>query len=142
MLVMEYVPNGDLYSLLEHRGRIKEEEAKKFFTQLLEGLDYCHSNNVAHRDIKPENILLDRGNNIKIADFGLSNLMEAGVFFRTACGSPDYAAPEVISGMRYAGPAVDVWSSGILLYALVSATLPFDEPNIPSLFNRIRNAKY
>lgn len=142
MLVMEYICNGDLYSFLEQRGRVQECEARKYFTQLLEALNYCHMNSVVHRDIKLENVLLDKDFNVKLADFGLSNLMEDGKFLKTSCGSPDYAAPEVISNTNYCGPPVDVWGCGVLLYALVSAALPFDEPNYADLFNCIRNADY
>lgn len=95
-----------------------------------------------HRDLKPENLLLDADNNVKIADFGLSNVMEDGDFLRTSCGSPNYAAPEVISGSLYAGPEVDVWSCGVILYALLCGSLPFDDESIPNLFKKIRGGMY
>ena len=97
---------------------------------------------VVHRDLKPENLLLDSELNVKIADFGLSNIMEDGDFLKTSCGSPNYAAPEVISGKLYAGPEVDVWSCGVILYALLCGRLPFDEENIPSLFRKIKEGIY
>ena len=92
-----------------------------------------------HRDLKPENLLLDEHNNIKIADFGLANWLEDGNFLDTSCGSPNYAAPEVISGRMYAGPEVDVWSCGVILYALLCGRLPFDDENIPALFRKIKS---
>ncbi|URE44609.1 SNF1-related protein kinase [Musa troglodytarum] len=106
--------------------------------QIISGVEYCHRNMVAHRDLKPENLLLDSKCNVKIADFGLSNVMRDGHFLKTSCGSPNYAAPEVISGKLYAGPEVDVWSCGVILYALLCGTLPFDDENIPNLFKKIK----
>lgn len=89
-----------------------------------------------------QNLLLDADNNIKIADFGLSNVAHDGDFLRTSCGSPNYAAPEVISGNLYAGPEVDVWSCGVILYALLCGTLPFDDESIPNLFKKIKSGMY
>ncbi|KAI8773283.1 5p-AMP-activated protein kinase catalytic subunit alpha-2-like isoform X1 [Biomphalaria glabrata] len=94
---------------------------------------------VVHRDLKPENLLLDSNTNVKIADFGLSNMMTDGEFLRTSCGSPNYAAPEVISGKLYAGPEVDIWSCGVILYALLCGTLPFDDEHVPTLFRKIKS---
>ncbi|GJM94972.1 hypothetical protein PR202_ga11660 [Eleusine coracana subsp. coracana] len=110
--------------------------------QIISGVEYCHRNMVVHRDLKPENLLLDSKWNIKIADFGLSNVMRDGHFLKTSCGSPNYAAPEVISGKLYAGPEVDVWSCGVILYALLCGTLPFDDENIPNLFKKIKGGIY
>lgn len=103
------------------------------------GIEYCHKEGIVHRDLKPENILLDENNNIKIADFGLANFLEDGNFLDTSCGSPNYAAPEVISGRMYAGPEVDIWSCGVILYALLCGRLPFDDENIPALFRKIKS---
>ncbi|GKV51419.1 hypothetical protein SLEP1_g58078 [Rubroshorea leprosula] len=108
------------------------------FELIISGVEYCHRNMVVHRDLKPENLLLDSKCNVKIADFGLSNVMRDGHFLKTSCGSPNYAAPEVISGKLYAGPEVDVWSCGVILYALLCGTLPFDDENIPNLFKKIK----
>lgn len=105
----------------------------------MSGVEYCHHHGIVHRDLKPENLLLDADNNIKLADFGLSNVMHDGYFLRSSCGSPNYAAPEVISGNLYAGAEVDVWSCGVILYALLCGTLPFDDESIPNLFKKIKS---
>ncbi|XP_065028502.1 SNF1-related protein kinase catalytic subunit alpha KIN10-like isoform X1 [Musa acuminata AAA Group] len=141
-VVMEYVKSGELFDYIVEKGRLQEDEARRFFQQIISGVEYCHRNMVAHRDLKPENLLLDSKCNVKIADFGLSNVMRDGHFLKTSCGSPNYAAPEVISGKLYAGPEVDVWSCGVILYALLCGTLPFDDENIPNLFKKIKSGIY
>lgn len=137
-VVMEYVKSGELFDYIVEKGRLVEDEARRFFQQIISGVEYCHRNMVVHRDLKPENLLLDSKMNVKIADFGLSNVMRDGHFLKTSCGSPNYAAPEVISGRLYAGPEVDVWSCGVILYALLCGSLPFDDENIPNLFKKIK----
>ncbi|KAG5552703.1 hypothetical protein RHGRI_010711 [Rhododendron griersonianum] len=112
------------------RRTINDSDAEK-------GVECCHHHMVVHRDLKPENLLLDSKHNIKIADFGLSNIMRDGHFLKTSCGSPNYAAPEVISNKLYAGPEVDVWSCGVILYALMCGRLPFDDDNLPGLYAKI-----
>ncbi len=109
---------------------------------MLCAVEYCHRHKVVHRDLKPENLLLDDNLNVKIADFGLSNIMTDGNFLKTSCGSPNYAAPEVISGKLYAGPEVDVWSCGVILYVLLVGRLPFDDEHIPTLFAKIGKGAY
>ncbi|KAM0923923.1 hypothetical protein ACQ4PT_005224 [Festuca glaucescens] len=141
-VVMEYVKSGELFDYIVEKGRLQEEEARRFFQQIISGVQYCHRNMVVHRDLKPENLLLDNNCDVKIADFGLSNVMRDGHFLKTSCGSPNYAAPEVISGKLYAGPEVDVWSCGVILYALLCGTLPFDDENIPNLFKKIKGGIY
>ncbi|GAB2227248.1 hypothetical protein Droror1_Dr00009061 [Drosera rotundifolia] len=141
-VVMEYVKSGELFDYIVEKGRLQEDEARNFFQQIISGVEYCHRNMVVHRDLKPENLLLDSNCNVKIADFGLSNIMRDGHFLKTSCGSPNYAAPEVISGKLYAGPEVDVWSCGVILYALLCGTLPFDDENIPNLFKKIKDGIY
>ncbi|CAI5499650.1 unnamed protein product [Closterium sp. Naga37s-1] len=181
-VIMEYVKCGELFDYIVEKGRLAEDEARRFFQQrgalpsqhggartgtscplalhspplfltfpfplrtlllqIISGVEYCHRNMVVHRDLKPENLLLDGKGNIKIADFGLSNVMRDGHFLKTSCGSPNYAAPEVISGKLYAGPEVDVWSAGVILYALLCGSLPFDDENIPSLFKKIKGGIY
>ncbi|KAK3090223.1 hypothetical protein FSP39_010184 [Pinctada imbricata] len=138
-MVMEYVAGGELFDYIVKHGKLKEPEARRFFQQIISGVDYCHRHMVVHRDLKPENLLLDSALNVKIADFGLSNMMHDGEFLRTSCGSPNYAAPEVISGKLYAGPEVDIWSCGVILYALLCGTLPFDDEHVPTLFRKIKS---
>eukprot|EP00978_Attheya_sp_CCMP212_P006168 scaffold13869_cov69-Attheya_sp.AAC.3 len=141
-LVNEYVSGGELFDYIVSKGRLSADEARNFFHQIVSGVEYCHFQKIVHRDLKPENLLLDSNLNIKIADFGLSNLMRDGDFLRTSCGSPNYAAPEVISGHLYAGPEVDVWSCGVILYALLCGSLPFDDESIPNLFRKIKSGMY
>ncbi|KAK1286529.1 SNF1-related protein kinase catalytic subunit alpha KIN10 [Acorus calamus] len=109
-VVMEYVKTGELFDYIVEKGRLQEDEARGFFQQIISGVEYCHRNMVVHRDLKPENLLLDSKRNVKIADFGLSNIMRDGHFLKTSCGSPNYAAPEVISGKLYAGPEGGIYT--------------------------------
>lgn len=135
-MVIEYA-GGELFDYIVKNGKMREEEARRFFQQIICAVEYCHRHKIVHRDLKPENLLLDEFMNVKIADFGLSNIMTDGNFLKTSCGSPNYAAPEVISGKLYAGPEVDVWSSGVILYVLLCGKLPFDDDYIPTLFKKI-----
>ncbi|XP_051501585.1 5'-AMP-activated protein kinase catalytic subunit alpha-2 isoform X2 [Myxocyprinus asiaticus] len=141
-MVMEYVSGGELFDYICKHGRVEDTEARRLFQQIISAVDYCHRHMVVHRDLKPENVLLDGNKNAKIADFGLSNMMSDGEFLRTSCGSPNYAAPEVISGRLYAGPEVDIWSCGVILYALLCGTLPFDDEHVPTLFKKIRGGVF
>ncbi|GJD12776.1 SNF1-related protein kinase catalytic subunit alpha KIN10 [Galdieria sulphuraria] len=141
-VVTEYISGGELFDFIVERGRLSEDEARKFFQQIISGVEYCHRHMVVHRDLKPENLLLDSNMHVKIADFGLSNILKDGQFLKTSCGSPNYAAPEVISGKLYAGPEVDIWSCGVIVYALLCGSLPFDDENIPNLFKKIRGGIY
>jgi 5'-AMP-activated protein kinase, catalytic alpha subunit len=142
LLAMEFLPGGELYNVIERNGKLPENQARVYFQQLIAGIDYIHQKGYSHRDLKPENILLDKDGYIKIGDFGLSNLMPVGDYLKTSCGSPNYAAPEVVSGTKYCGNEVDVWSLGVVLYCLVSGRLPFDESTIPALFNKIKAARF
>lgn len=135
-MVLEYAER-ELFDYLVKRGRCNDAEARKFFQQIICAVEYCHRHKIVHRDLKPENLLIDAEKNVKIADFGLSNIMTDGNFLKTSCGSPNYAAPEVISGKLYAGPEVDVWSCGVILYVLLVGRLPFDDDYIPALFKKI-----
>ncbi|KMP05768.1 carbon catabolite-derepressing protein kinase [Coccidioides immitis RMSCC 3703] len=136
VMVLEYAER-ELFDYLVSRGKCNDDEARTFFQQIICAVEYCHRHKIVHRDLKPENLLMDREKNVKIADFGLSNIMTDGNFLRTSCGSPNYAAPEVISGKLYAGPEVDVWSCGVILYVLLVGKLPFDDEYIPNLFRKI-----
>ncbi|CAN3372986.1 hypothetical protein DIURU_002876 [Diutina rugosa] len=141
IMVIEYA-GKELFDYIVQRGRMPEDEARRFFQQIIAAVEYCHRHKIVHRDLKPENLLLDDKLNVKIADFGLSNIMTDGNFLKTSCGSPNYAAPEVISGKLYAGPEVDVWSSGVILYVMLCGRLPFDDEFIPALFKKISNGVY
>ncbi|RFU72857.1 camk camkl ampk kinase [Trichoderma arundinaceum] len=141
IMVLEYA-GGELFDYIVQNGRMKEAEARRFFQQMICAVEYCHRHKIVHRDLKPENLLLDDNLNVKIADFGLSNIMTDGNFLKTSCGSPNYAAPEVIGGKLYAGSEVDVWSCGVILYVLLVGRLPFDDEHIPSLFAKIARGTY
>ncbi|KAH7337919.1 kinase-like domain-containing protein [Pyrenochaeta sp. MPI-SDFR-AT-0127] len=141
IMVLEYA-GGELFDYIVNNGRLQEDKARKFFQQIVCAVEYCHRHKIVHRDLKPENLLLDDHYNVKIADFGLSNIMTDGNFLKTSCGSPNYAAPEVISGKLYAGPEVDVWSCGVILYVLLVGRLPFDDEYIPTLFKKIAAGNY
>jgi serine/threonine protein kinase len=138
ILVMEYAGH-ELFDYIIERGRILEPEARRLFQQIISAIEHCHRHNIVHRDLKPENLLMDENFNIKIADFGLSNLMSDGDFLKTSCGSPNYAAPEVISGRLYSGEEIDVWSCGIILYVMLCGRLPFEDDHIPTLFKKINS---
>jgi len=140
-MVLEYA-GGELFDYIVNNGKMREDEARRFFQQIICAVEYCHRHKIVHRDLKPENLLLDSDLNVKIADFGLSNIMTDGNFLKTSCGSPNYAAPEVINGKLYAGPEVDVWSCGVILYVLLVGRLPFDDEHIPSLFAKIAKGLY
>ncbi|XP_053544765.1 MAP/microtubule affinity-regulating kinase 4 isoform X3 [Bombina bombina] len=136
-------PNiGEVFDYLVSHGRMKEKEARAKFRQIVSAVHYCHQKNIVHRDLKAENLLLDSDANIKIADFGFSNEFTPGGKLDTFCGSPPYAAPELFQGKRYNGPEVDVWSLGVILYTLVSGSLPFDGQNLKELRERVLRGKY
>lgn len=141
-MVIEYVSGGELFEHLASSGRLSEDEGRRMFQEIIAAVEYCHARRVVHRDLKPENILLDKDNHIKIADFGLSNIMRDGFFFETSCGSLNYAAPEILSGELYAGPEVDVWSCGVILYSITCGKLPFEDVNVASLFHKIKNGSF
>eukprot|EP00158_Paraphelidium_tribonemae_P006026 Partr_v1_DN27636_c0_g1_i1_m65045 putative carbon catabolite derepressing protein kinase len=141
IMVMEYA-GSELFNLIVENGKMTERDARRLFQQIISAVDFCHRHNIVHRDLKPENVLLDGDRNVKLADFGLSNLMTDGDFLKTSCGSPNYAAPEVISGKLYAGPEVDVWSCGVILFVMLCGRLPFDEDYIPALFKKINEGLF
>ncbi len=141
--MLELVEGGELFDYLVQRGRLPEHEALRFFQQIIGGLSYCHSHLVCHRDLKPENLLLNpAGDEVKIADFGMANLQLPSRLLQTSCGSPHYAAPEVIRGVQYDGALADIWSCGVILYALLTGGLPFDDPDIKKLLAKVKNGAY
>eukprot|EP01060_Flectonema_neradi_P031429 TRINITY_DN4763_c1_g1_i1.p1 TRINITY_DN4763_c1_g1~~TRINITY_DN4763_c1_g1_i1.p1 ORF type:complete len:291 (+),score=43.62 TRINITY_DN4763_c1_g1_i1:70-942(+) len=147
-LVMEFVNGGELYDVIvsNENKRLSEEQTRRYFGQLISGVSYCHSQQVAHRDLKPENILVDKDDNLKITDFGLSNLQKGavndpeggGTFLETVCGTHYYIAPEVLEG-SYNGITADIWSCGVILFVMLSGRFPFDLPDLP---NKIKKGQY
>ncbi|KAF8354125.1 sad-1 [Pristionchus pacificus] len=141
-LLLEHVSGGELFDYLVRKGRLMSKEARKFFRQIISALDFCHAHNICHRDLKPENLLLDERNNIKVADFGMASLQVEGSMLETSCGSPHYACPEVIRGEKYDGRKADVWSCGVILYALLVGALPFDDDNLRNLLEKVKKGVF
>ncbi|KAK7081182.1 Serine/threonine-protein kinase sik3 [Halocaridina rubra] len=141
-LVTEYASGGELFDFVVSHGKMRESEARKKFLQILAALRYCHKRGIVHRDLKAENLLLDKDQNIKIADFGFSNFYTPGVMLSTWCGSPPYAAPELFEGKVYDGPKVDIWSLGVILYVLVCGYLPFDASTLQNLRTLVVSGKF
>ncbi|XP_019192610.1 PREDICTED: CBL-interacting serine/threonine-protein kinase 24-like [Ipomoea nil] len=142
-IVLEFVTGGELFDEIVHRGRLPEDKARLYFQQLLDAVAHCHSKGVYHRDLKPENLLLDSYGNLKVSDFGLSALPKQGVdLLHTTCGTPNYVAPEVLGHRGYDGAAADVWSCGVILYVLMAGYLPFNEPDLPTLYQKINAAEF
>ena len=140
-IVMEFCENGELFHYIVERQRLNEDDASFFFYQLINGLEYIHSENIVHRDLKPENLLLGKDYILKIIDFGLSNYCEPDNFLETPCGSPCYASPEMVCGDKYNGHMIDIWSTGIILFAMVCGYLPFEDPDNDILFQKILKCK-
>jgi len=141
---MEHANAGELFDYIVRNDRVDDINAAKFFHQILEGVQHLHELGVCHRDLKPENLLLEKGkHNIKIIDFGLSNMyLTPTDTLKTACGSPCYAAPEMIAGKDYKGLQVDIWSCGVILYAMLCGYLPFEDPNTDKLYKKILDCDY
>ena len=140
-IFMEYCENGELFHYIVERQRLSEEASSFFFYQLINGLEYIHSENIVHRDLKPENLLLGKHNILKIIDFGLSNFCEVDNYLETPCGSPCYASPEMVSGKKYNGHIIDIWSTGIILFAMTCGYLPFEDQDNDILFKKILKCK-
>uniref|UniRef100_A0A8C1JRI8 non-specific serine/threonine protein kinase n=1 Tax=Cyprinus carpio TaxID=7962 RepID=A0A8C1JRI8_CYPCA len=141
-LVTEYASGGEIFDHLVAHGRMAEKDARRKFKQIVAAVYFCHCRNIVHRDLKAENLLLDHNLNIKIADFGFSNLFSRGQLLKTWCGSPPYAAPELFEGKEYDGPKVDIWSLGVVLYVLVCGALPFDGSTLQNLRARVLSGKF
>lgn len=142
-IVLEFITGGELYDQIVHQGRLSEKQSRRYFQQLIDAVDYCHSKGVYHRDLKPENLLLDSQGTLKISDFGLSALpQEGGGLLHTTCGTPNYVAPEVLRHQGYDGSAADIWSCGVILYVIMAGYLPFDETDLPTLYNKISTAEF
>ncbi|XP_074850115.1 maternal embryonic leucine zipper kinase [Carettochelys insculpta] len=143
-MVLEYCPGGELFDYIISKDRLSEEEARIFFRQIVSAIAYVHSQGYAHRDLKPENLLIDSEQNLKLIDFGLCAKPKGGLDYQlnTCCGSPAYAAPELIQGKAYIGSEADIWSMGVLLYALLCGFLPFDDENVMALYRKIMRGKY
>jgi len=139
-MVLEFVNGGELFDRIAIKGKLSEEEGRRLFQQLIDGVSYCHEKGVYHRDLKPENVLVDRKGNIKISDFGLSALPQHignDGLLHTTCGSPNYIAPEVLQNRGYDGSLSDIWSCGVILYMMLVGYLPFDDRNIVVLYQKI-----
>ena len=141
-MIMDYCKGGELFDYIVKKGRLNEEETSFFFYQIINGLEYIHSKNIVHRDLKPENLLLTDKNKLKIIDFGLSNYFNLNKenktnLLKTPCGSPCYAAPEMVSGNKYNGFKTDIWAIGIVLYAMIVGYLPFEDSDNDILFQKI-----
>ena len=141
-LIMEYISGKELFDYIIKKGKLQEIEACKFYQQIISGIEYLHKLKIVHRDLKPENLLLDSKKNIRIVDFGLSNMYPNNELLSTACGSPCYAAPEMINGEKYNGLLVDIWSSGIVLYAMICGYLPFEDKDNDILYDKICEGKF
>lgn len=143
---MEYVQGGELFHYVEECRGLDEKETVYIFRQIVAALLYCHRLHIHHRDLKPENILLDRENaQVKLVDFGMAALQPEGKQLTTACGSPHYAAPEVIRSRPYDGAKADVWSCGVILYVMLTGTTPFNydhERNLAVMYQAISQADY
>ena len=138
-IIMEYCENGELFNYIVNKQKLNDKEASFFYYQLIEGLEYIHSKGVVHRDLKPENLLIGKGDILKIIDFGLSNYYNNNCLLKTPCGSPCYASPEMVSGKKYNGFNNDIWSTGIILFAMICGYLPFEDSDNRKLFKKIIN---
>ncbi|XP_019056525.1 PREDICTED: CBL-interacting serine/threonine-protein kinase 3 isoform X2 [Tarenaya hassleriana] len=144
-IVLEYVTGGELFDKIVNHGRMREDEARRYFQQLINAVDYCHSRGVYHRDLKPENLLLDAYGTLKISDFGLSALSQQvrdDGLLHTSCGTPNYVAPEVLNDRGYDGSTADMWSCGVILYVLLAGYLPFDDSNLMNLYKKISAGEF
>lgn len=144
-IILEFITGGELFDKIVHQGKLRESESRRYFQQLIDAVDYCHSKGVYHRDLKPENLLLNSQGNLKVSDFGLSALqhqIKGDGLLHTTCGTPNYLAPEVLSHQGYDGSSADVWSCGVILYVLMAGYLPFEEIDLQTLYRKICAAEF
>jgi serine/threonine protein kinase len=143
-LVLEYIEGGELFDFIVNRGKLNQFEALVCFQQIIYGLNYAHAFSIIHRDLKPENILIRSFNPplIKIADWGMAAFAPPTLQLETSCGSPHYASPEIVNGHKYQGTATDIWSCGVILFALLCGRLPFDDKDIRTLLSKVKIGKY
>ncbi|XP_018473241.2 CBL-interacting serine/threonine-protein kinase 11 [Raphanus sativus] len=142
---MEFVKGGELFNKISKHGRITEDLSRRYFQQLISAVGYCHARGVYHRDLKPENLLIDDSGSLKVSDFGLSALTDQirpDGLLHTLCGTPAYVAPEILSKKGYDGAKVDVWSCGVVLFVLTAGYLPFNDPNMMSMYKKIYKGEY
>jgi serine/threonine protein kinase len=142
LIVIEFSSGGDLLSYVRKRRQLKEEIAKSVFKQIIEAIQYCHSKRILHRDIKLDNILLNIDGGVKICDFGVSKIVKPGEKMMEQCGTPAYIAPEILLDKGYEGFAVDIWSAGVVLYAMLYGTVPFKANNMTELQKMIIKGSY
>ena len=140
-IIMEYCNNGELFNYIVDKDKLEFDEALSFFYQLINGVEYLHEQSFAHRDLKPENLLLNKNNILKIIDFGLCHDFNGTKLLKTKCGSPSYAAPEILLGYPYDGFKTDIWCCGIILYVMLCGFLPFDGETNQEIFNQIIECK-
>ncbi|KAI8875923.1 hypothetical protein K501DRAFT_125076, partial [Backusella circina FSU 941] len=142
-IVMDYIEGGELYDKIKQSKRLAEPTARRWFREIIEAVEYIHSHNIVHRDLKPENVLIDKTQQIQICDFGFGNIMQQQhQVLNTYCGSPFYAAPEMVTATPYKGPPVDLWSCGVILYTMLTGSLPFHSNDMPRLFQKISQGLY
>jgi len=143
VVVLEHAERGELFEFIVNNNRLAEAEARRLFQQIISAVDFCHQRGVCHRDLKPENILLDSDCNVKLADFGLAARMRDDEMLTDSCGSLNYAAPELFKrGCSYKGAGVDIWSCGVVLYAMLTGSLPFDAASPESVVKLIKKGQY
>jgi serine/threonine protein kinase len=139
---MEYICAGDLFSYIKKRSKLTETVAKFIFKQIVLAIQYIHRNNIVHRDIKLDNILIDLDNNVKICDFGVSKIIKKGDILFDQCGTPTYIAPEILKNKGYDGFPVDIWSAGVVLYAMLNGNVPFKGGDLNELHKLIIEGEY
>ncbi|KAI8374220.1 kinase-like domain-containing protein [Radiomyces spectabilis] len=142
-IVMEHVRGGELFDKIREHGRLSEATARRWFREIIEAIHYIHKHGIVHRDLKPENVLIDvTTGSIRLCDFGFAKFFQQHDILDTYCGSPFYASPEMVSSTPYKGPPADMWSCGVILYAMLTGQLPFHSENMPCLFEKIRSGRY